>query len=101
MIQQDINKIAFDLWETHKDDFFSVPEDNPLEDLDVYKRQDLMWLLNIRGADVECNPVALSYAYLTQDECHFFLQDGEVTDVLKMCIRDRSSLPLACAMTAH
>ena len=30
-----------------------------------------------------CNPVALSYAYLTQDECHFFLQDGEVTDVLK------------------
>lgn len=47
------------------------------------KLDDLMWLLNIRGADVECNPVALSYAYLTQDECHFFLQDGEVTDVLK------------------
>lgn len=43
------------------------------------KLDDLMWLLNIRGADVECNPVALSYAYLTQDECHFFLQDGEVT----------------------
>ncbi len=30
MIQQDINKIALDLREAHKDDFFSVPEDNPL-----------------------------------------------------------------------
>ena len=31
MIQQDINKIALDLREAHKDDFFSVPEDSPLE----------------------------------------------------------------------
>ena len=27
-----LNKIAFDLREAHKNDFFSVPEDNPLED---------------------------------------------------------------------
>jgi len=26
-----VNGIALDLWEAHKDDFFSVPEDNPLE----------------------------------------------------------------------
>ncbi len=32
MIQQDINGIALDLREAHKDDFFSVPEDNLLED---------------------------------------------------------------------
>ena len=32
VIQQDINKIALDLREAHKDDFFSVPENNPLED---------------------------------------------------------------------
>lgn len=32
VIQQDINGIALDLREAHKDDFFSVPEDNPLED---------------------------------------------------------------------
>ena len=47
------------------------------------KLDDLMWLLNIRGADVECNPVALSYAYLTKTECYLFLQEGEVTDALK------------------
>ena len=33
IIQQDINGIALDLRETHKDDFFSVPEDNPLKGL--------------------------------------------------------------------
>lgn len=32
MIQRDINGIALDLREAHKEDFFSVPEDNPLED---------------------------------------------------------------------
>ena len=30
-IQQDINGIALDLREAHRDDFFSVPEDNPLK----------------------------------------------------------------------
>ncbi|MEZ3507022.1 MAG: hypothetical protein K1W10_08795 [Lachnospiraceae bacterium] len=33
IIQQDINRIALDLREAHKDDFFSVPEDNPLKGL--------------------------------------------------------------------
>ena len=32
VIQQDINKIALDLREAHKDDFFSIPEDSPLKD---------------------------------------------------------------------
>ena len=31
VIQQDINEIALDLREAHRDDFFSVPEDNPLK----------------------------------------------------------------------
>ena len=38
VIQQDINKIALDLREAHKDDFFSVPEDNPLEDFLLDRR---------------------------------------------------------------
>jgi len=32
VIQRDINGIALDLREAHKNDFFSVPEDNPLKD---------------------------------------------------------------------
>lgn len=49
----------------------------------ISKLDDLMWLLNIRGKDVECNPVALSYAYIDMDDCHLFIQDGEVTEELK------------------
>lgn len=43
---------------------------------------DLMWLFNIRGRDVACNPVALSYAWITKTECHLFLQKEEMTDAL-------------------
>ncbi len=32
VIQQDTDKTALDLRESHKDEFFSVPEDNPLKD---------------------------------------------------------------------
>lgn len=38
------------------------------------KLDDIMWLLNIRGCDVECNPVALSYLYLTEKETVLFIQ---------------------------
>uniref|UniRef100_UPI003FEE99E2 aminopeptidase P family protein n=1 Tax=Eisenbergiella tayi TaxID=1432052 RepID=UPI003FEE99E2 len=47
------------------------------------KLDDLMWLFNIRGGDVECNPVALSYAYITMKECFFFIQDTEITAELR------------------
>ena len=43
------------------------------------KLDDLMWLLNIRGKDVECNPVALSYGFITRDTMYFFLQKEEET----------------------
>lgn len=39
------------------------------------KLDELMWLLNVRGSDIECNPVALSYGYLNEKGMHFFIQD--------------------------
>lgn len=44
------------------------------------KLDDLMWLLNIRGNDVACNPVALSYGFITFEEVYFFIQPEEVTE---------------------
>lgn len=38
------------------------------------KLDEIMWLFNIRGGDVECNPVALSYACVTQEKAYLFLQ---------------------------
>ncbi len=43
------------------------------------KLDDLMWLMNIRGNDVACNPVALSYGFLTPEELYLFIQPQEVT----------------------
>ena len=47
------------------------------------KLDEIMWLFNIRGNDVECNPVALSYAVVTKDKALLYLQDEEVTGELK------------------
>lgn len=35
---------------------------------------DLAWLFNLRGSDVECSPMFLGFAYLTLEEVFLFLQ---------------------------
>lgn len=47
------------------------------------KLDEIMWLYNIRGNDVEYNPVALSYAFVSMDHQYLFIQDSEVTDELR------------------
>lgn len=44
------------------------------------KLDDIMWLFNIRGCDVECNPVAMSYAYVTEKEAVLFVQKKSVEE---------------------
>lgn len=44
------------------------------------KLDDINWLLNIRGNDVFCNPVALSYVFIGMDSFDLFIQDSELTD---------------------
>ena len=39
---------------------------------------DIVWLLNIRGNDIEYNPVVLSYMILTMDQVHFYVQEEAV-----------------------
>ena len=53
------------------------------QNLVLSKMDDIMWLFNIRGKDVECNPVALSYAVVTKDNSYLFLQEKAVTEELK------------------
>ena len=49
----------------------------------ISRLDDIMWLFNIRGRDVECNPVALSYAYVDGVQAVLFLQEGAKTDELE------------------
>ncbi len=46
------------------------------------KLDDLMWLFNIRGCDVECNPVAMSYGYFTKEESVLFIQKSALDDTV-------------------
>ena len=49
-----------------------------VEDADslfLSKLDDIMWLFNVRANDVECNPVALSYSYISKEKAVLFLQD--------------------------
>ena len=42
------------------------------------KLDNLMWLFNLRGADVECTPVALAFGLVTMERQVLFIQDSEV-----------------------
>lgn len=42
---------------------------------------DIMWLFNLRGGDVACNPVALSYAFIGRESCTLFLQKKAAPDL--------------------
>lgn len=39
---------------------------------------DIAWLFNLRGSDVEYNPVFLAHALLDADNCTLFVADGKV-----------------------
>lgn len=54
--------------------------DEKADYLVLSKLDDLMWLLNMRGNDVECNPVALSYGIINQEEFVLFVQEEEITE---------------------
>ena len=44
---------------------------------------DLAWTLNIRGSDVDCNPVAIAFAMITLDQAHLFIQPEKVPEDVK------------------
>lgn len=85
VIQQDINKIALDLREAHKDDFFSVPEDNLLEDFlqtaeetanpDNDPEQAAMAFI--------CKRLKLNYGKLSDEEKKWLKKIAQKSDLLK------------------
>lgn len=53
------------------------------------KLDDIMWVLNIRGADVACNPVAFSYLLIGPETADLFLQKEEVTEELSAYLKEQ------------
>lgn len=44
---------------------------------------DIAWLFNIRGNDIPCNPVVLSFAIVTLDKAEFFANPEVISDSIK------------------
>ena len=44
---------------------------------------DIAWLLNIRGNDIDCVPVVMSYLAMNQAECIWFLQEEILNEEMK------------------
>ena len=47
---------------------------------------DIAWLLNIRGGDVPCNPVVLSYLVMSEDEILFFVNEKAFPEAVKKAL---------------
>ena len=47
----------------------------------ITQLDEIAWLLNLRGSDVHCNPVFVSYVLLTTDEATLFIDNTKLDDV--------------------
>ena len=48
---------------------------------------DIAWILNVRGNDIHCVPVVLSYLAITKSECIWFVQEEIMTDTLSAYLK--------------
>ena len=49
---------------------------------------DIAWLLNVRGNDIECVPVVLSFLILTKTDCTWFLQEEILTEEIRAYLNE-------------
>lgn len=45
--------------------------------------EDPCWMLNIRGNDIPCTPVAYAYAMVTDDDVYYYIDKAQVTDEIQ------------------
>ncbi|XP_071505473.1 xaa-Pro aminopeptidase 1-like [Diadema antillarum] len=44
---------------------------------------EIAWLFNLRGSDIEYNPVFFAYAVITMDSVHLFVEDNKLTGAVR------------------
>lgn len=49
---------------------------------------DIAWTLNIRGTDVHCNPVFVSYLLIESDKVSLFVDDNKLSPEVKQYLQD-------------
>lgn len=50
---------------------------------------EIAWTLNLRGSDVHCNPVIVSYLLVTQDEVVYFISPEKITQKVNKYLQEQ------------
>ena len=50
---------------------------------------EIAWTLNLRGSDVHCNPVIVSYLLVTQDEVVYFISPEKITQQVNEYLQEQ------------
>lgn len=50
---------------------------------------DIAWLLNIRGGDIPCVPVVLSFLCITKEDCIWYVREQIVTEEIRQYLKER------------
>ena len=50
---------------------------------------DIAWLTNLRGDDIECNPLFLSYLAIEEDRCTLFIQSCAMSEEIANYLKDQ------------
>lgn len=53
---------------------------------------EVAWLLNVRGADIDCNPVTVAYAAVTADGAVLFVDDAKVDERARAHISENAAI---------
>jgi len=89
--------------------------------LPVTKLDQIAWLYNLRGRDVECNPVFISYAIVTQNNAYLFTNTARIDEpvrqslagqvqildyeqyipILRSLVREQQNVLIAIAQTTY
>lgn len=51
---------------------------------------DIAWLFNIRGKDIPCNPVVLSYAFITDEKVYLFIDKNKLSDEINKNFKENN-----------
>ena len=52
---------------------------------------EIAWTLNLRGSDVHCNPVIVSYLLVTQDEVVYFISPEKITQEVNEYLQEQQA----------
>jgi Xaa-Pro aminopeptidase len=72
--------------ESHSSKLAKVREylkSNKVDAVVIAALDEVAWLFNLRGSDISFNPVFISYAVVTVDKAHLFVNPSKLTDEVK------------------